>query len=204
MDFVETRVRKEQWDVDRRLAELGLIRPGLLRVVDVALSAAARATPFHPANAAGTFSYQDGTWALRDEFHNNGWEVDRSDAVEAIRRPSYGIKVVFSNVDLACDDNQPPRARSRKGAGAERACIGNLFGFLPTVARPPSGEWKTYYLMVDAQGACELSLTTISGGNFDTPVERIYLSDGSDFDGSRLMLDDGEAEDFDPQVERKR
>src|SRR6267378_3995826 len=36
----------------------------LLRVRSVAISASADATPFHPANAAGTFAYQHGTFAL--------------------------------------------------------------------------------------------------------------------------------------------
>jgi len=51
------KIWKEQWDVDRRLAELGLDRKGLLRIVSIALAGAANATPFHPANASGTFAY---------------------------------------------------------------------------------------------------------------------------------------------------
>lgn len=204
MDVVETKVWKEPWDVDRRLTEIGLRRDGLLRVVIEALSSAADATPFHPANAAGTFAYQSGTWALRDAFVGDAWQVDRSDAVEAIKNDALKIKIIFANVDLACDDDQPPKARSRKGAGAERACSGNLFGYLPQYAAKPMAGWATYYLMVDADGAAELSRTVIKGSNFDTPIERIYLSGGMKFDGEGLSLDEGDvAEDFDPQVARK-
>ena len=115
MDIVETQVWNEPSDVGHRLAELGLSRDALLRVVAAALSAAADATPFHPVNAAGTFAYQSGTWALRDQFIGDDWQVDRSDAVEAIKNDKIKIKVVFSNVDHACDSVQSPKARSRKG-----------------------------------------------------------------------------------------
>ncbi len=64
MDIVETQVLIEDWDVDRRLSELDLNRAKLLEVVDVAVSAGADSTPFHPANAAGTLAYQYGTWSL--------------------------------------------------------------------------------------------------------------------------------------------
>ena len=204
MDIVETQVWNEPSDVGHRLAELGLSRDALLRVVAAALSAAADATPFHPVNAAGTFAYQSGTWALRDQFIGDDWQVDRSDAVEAIKNDKIKIKVVFSNVDHACDSVQSPKARSRKGAGAQRACQGNLFEYLPQYAKQLSDEWATFYLMVDAQGAAELSRTVIKGNNFDTPIERIYLSDGSDFEGELLPLDEGDiADDFEPLVARK-
>ena len=68
MAVVEAMVLKELWDVDRRLQELDLVRDGLLTARDVALHESANATPFHPANAPGTFSYHHGTWSLRDQF----------------------------------------------------------------------------------------------------------------------------------------
>jgi len=69
MSFVETVVRRQPWEVGARLAELQLGPiERLLRVRSVAISASADATPFHPANAAGTFAYQHGTFALQDEY----------------------------------------------------------------------------------------------------------------------------------------
>ena len=41
MNMIPTRFIKELWDVDRRLAELALDRPTLLKVREIALSAAA-------------------------------------------------------------------------------------------------------------------------------------------------------------------
>jgi hypothetical protein len=112
--------------------------------------------------------------------------------------------VIFSNVDLACNDDQGPKPRSAKGAGAERACIGNLFGVLPQYAPRQADESATFYLMVDETGAVELTRPVVRGGTFSAYVERIYLSDGSDMDAERILLDDGDrADNFDPRVARK-
>ena len=159
MPLIETRILRDEWDVDSRLAELGAARAPLLRVRDRAYASAADATPNHPANAAGTFSYQNGTFGLREEFVGDEWEVDREDGVEAIRNERLKVKIVFANVDVACDDEHDPKPRSRKGAGTERACIGNLFEDLPRYAPRPTGQWAVYYLMIDQNGAAELTST---------------------------------------------
>jgi hypothetical protein len=114
MKMVETRVVREQWDVDRRLSEMGLNRSKLLEVRDVALTSGANATAFHPINAPGTFSYHDGTFALRIRHVQAGgeWAVDRSNGIESIRNDKRKLKIVFANVDIACDDEQKPQPRS--------------------------------------------------------------------------------------------
>jgi hypothetical protein len=203
--MIKTKVLREQWDVDQRLAEMDLNRVKLLEVRDIARASAANATPFHPVNAAGTFAYQDGSWALRDRHVGGRWAVDRSNGVEAIKNELLGIRVIFSNVDVACDDDNKPKPRSPKGAGAERACMGNLFGDdLPEFAPNQSAGVATYYMMVDENGAAELTRPVVKGKTFSAYVERIYLSDGSDMDADVLSLDDGDrVDDFDPQVARK-
>jgi hypothetical protein len=202
-----TRILREDWEVHPRLEALQLDRLKLLNVRSTAVGAAADATLFHPANAAGTFSYQHGTFALRNEYAGSNWVIDRPNGVEAIRNDSIRVKVVFANVDVACDDEHEPRPRSSKGAGSERLCAGNgLFGslprFVPAVTEP---GWTTYYLMVAPDGAVELSCATVKGGKFAKFIERIYLSDGSDLTSEpKLSLDDNDvANDFDPKVARK-
>ncbi len=204
--IVETNVVREEWNVDLRLSELGLDRGLLLEVRDVARGAASNATPFHPANAAGTFSYQEGSWALRDRFVGGEWEVDRTEGIEAISNQSRGLRLVFSNVDIAAHDEKKPKPRSPKGAGAERACLGNLFGYeLPEYAKVETSGVATYYLMVDERGAAELTRPVVEGRTFSAYVERIYLSDGSDMELDKVLVDDGDrADDFDPQVIARR
>lgn len=205
MSMIETVVLREPVDVDRRLDELQLgPRSRLLKVVAVAISASADATPFHPLNAPGTFSYQYGTWALRDEFVGEVWQLERPNGVETISNDAVKVKVVFANVDIACDDERKPKPRSRKGAGSERVCVGNLFGSLPEFAPEPPRGWATYYLMVDENGAAELTRPVVKGGSFTSYIERIYLSDGSDLTREPIAVDDGDVVDqFDPQVVRK-
>jgi hypothetical protein len=206
MPMAETKVVREPDDVDHRLSELSLQKAVLLEVRDVAMNSAANATNFHPANAAGTFAYQDGSWALRDRHVKVGgeWELDRTDSIESIKNEKRKLKVGFQNVDIACDDDQKPKPRSKKGAGSERAFSGNLFGNLPSFYTPSNRDFAGFYLMVDSKGAAELTQPVIKGRTFSGYVERIYLSDGSDMllDKSKLDNDD-RIDDFDPQVARK-
>ena len=204
MDMIEAQVWKAPWDVDRRLAELDLRRDALLNVVNIAISAGADATPYHPANAEGTFRYQNGVWSLRDQIIGEKWSVHREESVEAIRNDKLKVKVAFANVSIACDDDQMPKPRSPKGAGSERACSGNLFGELPRYAPRQNGEWVTYYLMVDGKGAAELTCPVISEDTFSAFIERIYLSDGKSDNPEELSVDDSDiTNDFDPLVIRK-
>jgi hypothetical protein len=206
MERVETKIFDQPWDVDRRLNEMKLDRALLLEVRDVARNASLNATPFHPANAAGTFGYQDGSWALRDRFVGDIWGVDRLDGVEAIGCEELRIKVAFCNVDLACNSFQMPKPRSRKGAGAERASGGGLFGDdLPQYAPKPSGTWALYYLMMDEKGAVELTRPVVKDGTFIAAVERLYLSKG-DEEEYKIPSSNGDdiATKFDPQVARKK
>jgi hypothetical protein len=205
MAFTAAKVFSEIWQVDARLAELQLDRPGLLRVREKAISMAANATPFHPANAAGTFGYHYGTAGLREEFVGSIWRIDRPNGVECIRNDGLKVQVAFANVDVACEDQRKPKPLSQKGAGAERLGSGNLFQNLPEFAPTEPDGWKLYYLMVDERGAAELTRPVVSRRTFTAWPERIYLSDGSDLKlEPTLGLDEGDvAGNFDPQVIRK-
>jgi hypothetical protein len=204
MGMTETRIFRELLDIDLRLSKMGLARTKLLAAVAVAMNERANATPFHPVNAAGTFAYQHGVWAIRNEFVGGMWVEDRTDGVEGIRNDTLKIKVAFSNVDLACQDDHIPKPRSSKGAGAERASGGAmLFDDLPHYAIGQSGGMALYYLMVDETGAAELTRAVVRAGKFSDPIERIYLSKGGEEGVSVLGDDDDVANDFDPQVARK-
>src|ERR1700736_2781102 len=197
MSMVETVLRREPWEVAERLAQLqlGTIEQ-LLRVRSVAISASADATSFHPANAAGTFAYHYGTFAVRNEYVGKVWRLERPDGVEAIVNEALKVRVVFANTNSLC---------SRKGAGAERVCVGNLFGSLPEFAPWQADGWATFYLMVDERGAAELTRPVVKNNTFTAYIERNYLSNGDDLDLDRdremLPTTDGDVADgFDPEV----
>jgi len=201
---IETIVLDEPWDVDHRLSEMNLDRDGLMRVIGIAHNEALNTTPFHCVNAPGTLAYQQGTWALRDEYVNKGWKVDRPNGVEAIFHDELGLRIVFSNVDVCCNAFSPPKPRSAKGAGSERVCNGTLFETLPHYVKPTASSDATYYLMMDENGAAELTRTVVSNGTFSGYIERIYLSQGGDLPNPTKSLDDDDAaDDFDPKVARK-
>jgi hypothetical protein len=203
MDFDETKMFREPWDSDQRLNQLELTRRSLLEVRDVAMQERANATDFHPSNAPGTFGYHHGTWALRDKFVGERWIVDRGDGIEAIWNEDQKLKVAFCNVDLACNDDHVPKPRSEKGAGAERASGTPLFGRLPQYAPRSTESSKLYYLMVDPNGAAELTRPVVSGGTFVAAIERIYLSFGGDDEPTVMREENGPTDNFDPQVVRK-
>jgi len=200
---VETQVFEKPWDVSRRLAELGLTREGLMHAVRVSRTERSNATEFHPANAAGTFSYHHGVAAIRQSFVGPEWVVDRSDGIEAIRNDRLKLKLSFCNVDEATGHDHP-RPRSDKGAGAERACGPLLFDDLRSFAPRPVGEWSLFYLMVDQKGAAELTRPVIASRTFTGAIERIFLGRGDDEEVFKPDdLTDGIADDFDPQIVRK-
>lgn len=205
MSLAETVVRQDPWEVGRRLAELQLGPiDRLLRVRSIAVSASADATPFHPANAPCTLAYHHGTFALRDEFVGEVWRLDRQDGVEAIVNDALKVRVIFQNVDVASNDDTKPKPRSRKGAGSERVCIGNLFGSLPEFAPLQPEGWATFYLMVDERGGAELTRPVVKRNTFSSFIERNYLSNGDDLDREMLASHDGDVADgFDPEVVKK-
>lgn len=114
MDAVKTTARSETWEIELRLIELGLTLEGLLKARDIAGQESANSIRFHAANAAGSFSYHAGTWALRNRLAGADWADDRSDGVEAIKNDTLKVKLAFSNVDVACTPHMP-RPEPKRG-----------------------------------------------------------------------------------------
>lgn len=198
----------EPVDVDHRLAAMSLNREGLLRVRDVALGAAADATPYDPANAAGTFAYIYGVRGLRFEFVGQDWQLERVENMEFIKNEALGMRVGFCNVRPSASEANGPKAKSPKGAGAERACQYNLaldFGDSSLPDLPVADkDYSTYFLMVERDGKAELSRPIVKSGNFVDYLERLCISDGSDFESDlKPLIDDGDPDVFDPVVARR-
>lgn len=172
MSLIETAIH-QGLSMEQRLAELGLNRESLEKVAKVASGAKNDSTANDPANAPGTFSYIYGTRTLREEFVGEEWAIDQTESVEAIQNEKLQIRVIFQNVDVACVEDITPRPRSRKGAGSERVCQGNIF---PEFPMPEENGHATYYLMLAQDGAFELSQPIVRRGKFDEFVERIFIA----------------------------
>lgn len=208
MSKTATKIFREPQEVTARLAELQLDRDSLLAVIDVAMDAAGEKTPFHCANAAGTFAYQYGTHALRDRFVGEVWKVNRDGNIEAIKHATRPIKVAFANVDHACREYpNGPKPLRKRGVGTEQVCSGNsLFGpdELPEYVAEAEDGCAMYFLMVDPNGAAELTRPVVQNGTFSGYVERIYLTHGRE-EEMDITFDDADATgEYDPVVARKK
>lgn len=194
-------------ETDALLNQYELDREKLIAAGHHALAASATASPLHPSNAAGMFSYMDGVRGLRVENLGGNWEVFKKEGVEGIQNKALKIRVLYANVNQACGIDSP-KARSRKGAGSERIAGGNLFDtagiHLPLTELKLKGDYKTHYLMVDPNGAMELSLPIVKNGQFLTCTERLFLIAGGDLNNTDQELDDPINEhDLDVIISRK-
>lgn len=196
MESIHPKTINDPYEGDTHLAKLELERSRLIAAGHHALASRASASPLHPSNAAGYFSYADGVKGLRAENMGENWRFFRSEGVEGICNEELKLRVLFANVHEACG-GVSPQARSRKGAGSERVACGDMFDAagvdLPISVVKFHGDYKTYYLMVDQCGAMELSLPIVKGGNFLRCVERIFLIDANDLD--EIDFSDDEAAD---------
>lgn len=198
MNLVQTAIH-QGLSMEQRLVELGLNKESLEKVATVATGARNDSTANDPANAPGTFSYIYGTRTLREEFVGEAWGIDQTESVEAIRNNNLDIRVIFQNVDIACVEEIMPRPRSRKGAGSERVCQGNLFSEFPI---PEENGCATYYLMLAQDGAFELSRPVVRGGKFEAFVERIFIATEDSLDMN--ILSEPSIDELDIDVTRKR
>jgi len=177
----EVTVFKEDYEVAPRLSVFGVTKDELMRVVELAAGGRADAVPHDPVTAAGTFSYIYGTRGLREVFTAKGWIKDSAKGIESVIHPESKIKLIFQNVDLACDDLRPPKAISGKGMAAEQIiALSAAFLFQEMEEdRQKMLNRTVWFLCVSANGddiRAELSLPLgIKGKQFSGFAERIFI-----------------------------
>lgn len=175
----------EDYAAESRLMALQLNKEGILAIRDVAHSYRIDASPLMASNAPGSLAYHFGVEALRQQFLGSVWRLDRNGGLEGIVNVNTGLKVCFQNIDVACNLINNPKPISEKGAGAERACQGNLFAkaglVIPSKPAPMGSRSAVSFVMVDQNGGVEVSRPVVSDGKYIDFVERIFVSDGSDF-----------------------
>jgi hypothetical protein len=175
------KILQQDWEIDSRLFNLlAVTRSEFFRIVFAAVSARADFQPHQPANAAGLLSYIHGTGALRDVFCPKGWELNRSGNIESVYNSASGIKIIFQNVDIACDPDHDPQAISGKGPAARKAVeLGQeeMFPELEDMPERKEANAFVWYFCVNAvEATAELSRPkSIVDRQFKGFHERIFI-----------------------------
>lgn len=206
-----SRVYSEIAEVQTRLAEFGVTKEELLDIVRAAAGAKGDAVPHDPITAAGTFAYIYGTRHMRNVFAPKGWIPKNTSNIESIDHPETGTKLIYQNVDSACDPLREPKAISSKGAASERM-VSSYMGFLfPDMEREYTAQLNDtlWYLCVYANGddvAAELSRPlAVEEGQITGFSERIFLLRKGEWINPKFVQDDDLSSgiDFDVKVSRK-
>lgn len=202
-------ILKEEFEIRSRLAGFDVTRDELLTVVASAVGARRSASPMAPASAAGLMAWIRGTEALRAVFLPKGWEITRTDNIEAVYHAQTGIKIIYQSADRAGDPVADPLAISKKGLGSARAVEngqGDLFpeDIVETIRELNAASW---YLFVFADGddvRAELSFPkAIEDDQFKGFNERILLVQKGEWDVMDLGIGEGPVE-LDVPVRRKK
>ena len=178
--MLETKIFKEDWEIDSRLSSFGVTKDELMTVVQMAVSARADAVAHDPVTAPGTLSYIYGTRGIRDIFAAKGWTPDCTFGIESIYDPKTGTKVIFQNTDSACDDRNP-KAISAKGRASEMAIMLASKCLIPDMEEERQKRLRgpVWYLCVFANGddvRAELSRPlSVEDGQFSGFIERIFI-----------------------------
>lgn len=208
--MLDTKVFTESWDVNQRLAALGVTKADILEVVHQAISARNDAVAIYPVNAPGLLAYIYGTGAIRSVLLRKGWKIDRTDNIEGTINPVNGVKLIYQNTDIACDPERNPKAVSGKGSASERMVnmSGYLFPEMEEEDRHNSASSIWFICVaVTPSGICaELSCPrSIEGKQFFDFDERIFIVNPGEFDDFGLDSEDNstDEQEFEVKISRK-
>lgn len=210
--MTETKIFKKNYEVVPRLELFGVSRDELMRIVEMAVGGRADAVPNDPITAAGLFSYIHGTRGLREVFIPKGWDKDNTKNIESVVHPESGIKIIFQNVDLACDDDRSPKALSGKGLASEEIIdLSTAFLFQEMENdRQKFLNRTVWFFCVSAKDEdirAELSLPVgIKSGQFSGFAERIYILQRGEWDPTTFSSETDNptiSQDYDVPVSRK-
>lgn len=198
-------------EITDALSRFGTTRNELYQIALQATSARYDATPLHPINAPGTFSYMEGVASLRRLFLlKEGWKSTRPNNIEAVENQDLGITLVFQNVDQSCSTHDP-QPISGKGEGA-RKLVNNPTGYLWKYMEEEdkaAENQQVWFLCVSCNSeiiSVELSRPkSIIRNKFGLFLERIFVATNNDWILSEDSFDEPvhEGQDLDISVTRK-
>lgn len=212
---MKTKIIREEWDVEQRLAELGTNKAELIEIAKKALAARADSTDDDPISGPGLLSWIFGTRALRKTFRvKGGWTKNSADNIPSVVNKATGIKLIFQNAESAADPLNDPRPVSSKKKASERLVAQAQIVFLFPELEAPAEEFvdipsTAYYLFVAAnEGAPTVELSSprkVEDGQFIGFHERIFVACPGEIEGIELFDDGGgdAGQDFDVVVTSK-
>ncbi|MGR9012029.1 MAG: hypothetical protein ACU83U_00140 [Gammaproteobacteria bacterium] len=171
-------ILKIEHEVKNRLENLDLKMNQIADIAKRAISKKYNATLNHPLNAPGTFSYHEGVNAMR-EIVTDGvtWKRLVQNGIEYIDNPGKNIRIIYQNVDYACNSSHDPQPTSKRGGSAKRDAISSnqtdLFGRELT----PTNVWVICVSENNGIINAEISMPTeiLKNGSFSQFVERIFV-----------------------------
>jgi hypothetical protein len=210
-------VRSEPWEVDHRLAELGLTREVLIEVVRACAAAHGACTDNDPPNAKGIEVWRWGVRRLREILRPQGFDKDDTGGFSTVVHHERKLRIAVINTDemTGVPGNHIPQNRARKGPNSQRAAAVNQllpgvesWPMLTAAGQAPVSTYATWHLCVYIDGeAVRAELSLLNGfdsGYFTECRERIILlglGDWDDLDSIQGPEDLGP--DFDVDVRRK-
>ncbi|CAA2105409.1 hypothetical protein MBUL_03178 [Methylobacterium bullatum] len=210
-----TRIIRDEWEVEQRLAELGTNKAEMIEIARKASAARADSTEDDPRSGGGLLSWIYGTRALRKTFRPKGWKRNSADNIPSVVNRETGIKFIFQNADSAADALRDPKAISDKKKASERLVAAAQMSFdFPEAEREdeefidiPSTAFYYFVAMTDnGDLISELSSPrAIEGGQFNGFHERIFIINPGDVERIDVMddADDDQLPDFDVIVTSK-
>ncbi len=209
-----TKLVRDEWDVERRLAELGTNKAEMIEIAMKAAAARADSTEDDPISGGGLLSWIYGTRAMRYTFRAKGWKRNSADNIPSVVNKESGLKFIFQNADIAADPLQDPKSISDKKRASERLVAAAQLNLFPE-AEAPGEEFADipctayyYFVAVDGDGEITAELSSpraIEGRQFSGFHERIFIikrGDVSPLDVSDSG-DDDTLSDFDVVVTSK-
>lgn len=210
-----TRIVRDEWEVEQRLAELGTNKTEMIEIAKKAAAARADSTEDDPRSGGGLLSWIYGTRALRKTFRPKGWKRNSADNIPSVVNKETRIKFIFQNADSAADALRDPKAISDKKKASERlVAAAQMFFDFPESEREdeefadiPSTAFY-YFVALNENGILTSELSSprsIEGGQFNGFHERIFIINPGDIEQFDILGDaaDEIIPDFDVVVTSK-
>lgn len=180
-------------EIKSRLAQIDLTINKLSEVAKRAIAQKSSAVSNHPVNAPGTFAYHEGVRAMRDIFVDDvTWKKSVENGIEYIENPSKKIKIMYQNVDHACNRSRDPQPISKRGGIAKRNAISSnqldLFGR----ETPSTNVWVICVSENKGIVNAEISLPAeiLKNGCFSHFIERIFILQNHDLENNSNNSED--------------